>query len=97
MPIVQVIKFGERKPATVSAPRRYRGPLDEGRPPAAWRMIYLACGHLTTPEVQELYRMWKPKRGLQFCESGCSKWVKATDWYAFHGVTRPVETQEPLF
>jgi hypothetical protein len=93
---VQVIKFGDRKPSGVSGPRQFRAPLDEGRPKSAWRNIYLKCGHITTPETQEIYRLWKPARARYYCES-CHKWVGKTDWYSFHGIDRPAKSTMPLF
>jgi hypothetical protein len=93
---VQLIRFGEGQTRTSAPPRRYRGPLDEGRPPIAWRSMYLACGHITTPEEQELHRLWKPRKGLYRCEQ-CHEWTKAVDWFTFYGVERPADTTEPLF
>lgn len=49
--------------------RRFR-PL----PKSAFAYIYLVCGHITHPEEQEFYSIWKPKRGLYYCEK-CEEWV----------------------
>lgn len=95
---MQLIPFGERSHSKGSAPRsQFRGHfLDEGRPPVAWRYIYLQCGHLTTPETHEQFRTWQPRKGVYRCES-CCKWVKNVDWFTFHGIARPAETTEPMF
>jgi hypothetical protein len=42
-------------------------------PRSAWAYIFLACGRITTPEEQEFFSVWKPRRGLYYCTS-CKKW-----------------------
>jgi hypothetical protein len=36
----------------------------------------LECSHYTNYDVQETYRLWKPKRHVFYCES-CCKWNPA--------------------
>jgi hypothetical protein len=63
--------------STPGAPARLNRGLDEGRPRSAWSILQLSCGHSTTPETQEVYRLWKPARGKYYCEhSTCHRWVK---------------------
>src|SRR6516162_3460532 len=38
------------------------------------RVIRITCGHFTYLEDQQLYAVWRPKRGLVFCEK-CNKWL----------------------
>lgn len=36
--------------------------------------IHLECGHISTLEIDEGYSVWRPKRGVTYCEK-CSDWV----------------------
>jgi hypothetical protein len=74
MQFVKVDGQGLRE-STTASPGRLNGGLDEGRPRSAWSVIKLSCGHCTTPETDEVYRLWRPTRGKHYCES-CHKWVK---------------------
>lgn len=71
---MRIIKAGEylaAKPATL---RPSTVPYDpEIAPYARWRYAELSCGHLTSPETDELYHAFKPHRGLHWCET-CNKW-----------------------
>lgn len=35
--------------------------------------ILLECDHFTTREAVEFYSLWRPKRGMYYCET-CTKW-----------------------
>lgn len=53
--------------------RDYRGTGKKIEPKSAWAYIFLTCGRITTPDEQEFYSVWKPRRGLYFCEV-CHNW-----------------------
>ena len=40
------------------------------------RYIPLVCEHYTTLEADERYSLWRPTKGLSFCET-CNAWVKS--------------------
>jgi hypothetical protein len=37
--------------------------------------IHLECGHLTTIEDDERYRLWRPEKYKHYCDI-CDKWIK---------------------
>lgn len=39
------------------------------------KYLTLECGHMSTLEVDEGYSIWRPKKGMTFCEN-CHDWVK---------------------
>lgn len=53
--------------------RDYRAKSRQIEPRSAWAYLFLACGRTTTPDEQEFYGVWKPRRGLYYCES-CHSW-----------------------
>lgn len=61
-------------PGNSPARRRAITPADR-LPKSVWRYIALSCGHYTTPEEQEFYGVWRPRRGRYWCSYGCERWV----------------------
>jgi len=41
---------------------------------APWQYIEMMCGHLSTPEEQESYRVFRPRKAVVYCDK-CSQWV----------------------
>lgn len=39
-----------------------------------FRYIALTCGHFTTPELQELFSVWRPEAGQYLCQVH-NEWV----------------------
>jgi hypothetical protein len=72
----------------------FKGIPEDRLPKSIWRYIELECGHLTTPEAQELVRLWRPKRSLYYCDH----WPKPCGWVKLKPKPKPKETSdEPLF
>lgn len=42
-------------------------------PKNAFHYFWLECGRTTTPDEQEFYGVWKPRRGAYWCEV-CKHW-----------------------
>jgi hypothetical protein len=41
------------------------------------RYLHLECGHYSTLDIDEGYSIWRPRKGVSFCEhDGCHKWVE---------------------
>jgi hypothetical protein len=38
------------------------------------KYLFLDCGHKSTLQVDEGYSIWRPKKGMTFCEN-CHDWV----------------------
>jgi len=55
------------------------------------RYITITCGHVTDLETQHRYAVWRPKRGLVFCEID-DQWLPAKP-----PPPRPEYPQQPLF
>ena len=50
--------------------RRFRRKIE---PKSAWAYIIIACGGISTPEEQEFFGVWKPRRGAYYCTK-CHHW-----------------------
>jgi len=55
------------------------------------RYIPIMCGHMTDLETQHRYAVWRPKRGLVYCD-------KCDDWLAVKPPPKAtVYPQQPMF
>lgn len=78
----------------VSPGRQFGGIPEYKIPKSRWQYIELSCGHLTTPEEQESFRLWRPKRGMYWCHH----WPIPCGWVKLPPKPKPKASSDvPLF